>query len=776
MIRRATWGVPAVVLAALVLAPTAQADWVRQTWGAKAFHADTLTVVGAGATSRIVFNLSAIPRGATVHRALLRNHRVRQPARPIRIFVVEGLEGDKPAVGAKALALVPPRNQWFDATEAVRAWVKRPKSNLGLSLAAAGGFDPKEAFLDIWYDGRRKDVPDGVTGLKAVHRDGQTFLTWDELPMYRPAPKDVVWAMHDKRPWHYVDGPGKGYMGKPRVAGIKQATLRKIQRFKVINATTRSMSRQRPRLVRTGPWPDVYYRVYRSREKITPGSIHRAEWIGDTRPLCEYDMSMVRIVTWGEYYDPREDPEGFIPTYCLADGRSLPPGRAFFVHTPTASGRWHYAVTVWRDGVENFKVAPGAASLAEPVAEKTAPLKPILQFPRVAWGTVLYKYYLWEGPPLTAAATAGINRISVYVHPKRVEPGWLSVIRFAPANVHDKSNVMMRLDFGNGIGYSQGRGSFLSLAESKVDYYDERSISRLIDWVRKEWKIDPSHGIVSEGQYVPPMYAVRNPDRIRYLHTQASRLGYDWLWRPEACPLGRLLGPRDSARTVDNLPAWEQWHLGYYLRDPSRDLPFFYWKEQQEGPQISFLAIAALRDARQPFASEWGGGRLSRQLRHMLRRMRWDRSVPAFAHCSLDANPGSGWRPDGDPRGQINGYLVWDYDTVAESPDRWEMAVGLSPEAPRDDCTVDLTPRHCRAFKPKAGDVFRWTNTDLASGREVQAGQVTADRWGLVTLKSVKVSKGATDQAGRAAKCQNLIRISRGAKGSPTGSGRREVR
>jgi hypothetical protein len=160
----------------------------------------------------------------------------------------------------------------------------------------------------------------------------------------------------------------------------------------------------------------------------------------------------------------------------------------------------------------------------------------------------------------------------------------------------------------------------------------------------------------------------------------------------------------------------------------------------------------------------------------MLRRMRWDRSVPAFGHCSLDANPGSGWRPDGDPRGQINGYLVWDYDTVTESPDRWEMAVGLSTAAPRNDCTVDLTPRHCRAFKPKAGDVFRWTNTDLASGREVQAGQVTADRWGLVTLKSVKVSKGAADQAGRAAKCQNLIRISRGAKGSPTGSERREVR
>jgi hypothetical protein len=141
----------------------------------------------------------------------------------------------------------------------------------------------------------------------------------------------------------------------------------------------------------------------------------------------------------------------------------------------------------------------------------------------------------------------------------------------------------------------------------------------------------------------------------------------------------------------------------------------------------------------------------------MLRLMRWDKSVPAFGRCSLDANPGSGWRPDGDPKGQINGFLVWDYATVAESADQWEMTVGLTADAPRGQCTVDLTPRHCKLFKPKSGDKFLWTNTD-GRGQEIQAGEVAADKFGLVTLRDLRVLKSA---AGDQAKPANSLRVTR---------------
>ena len=767
-----THAVLALLATALLFAGAAFGGVVRETWGKKAIHSEALTVVAQPGGARIVFDLKAIPKDAKVYRALLRNEKIDQPAQPVRIFALMALpEGQEPKLADKPLVLLPPRCQWFDATEAVQRWVANPQANHGLSLAQAAGFAPETAFLDVWYQAEPKDPPPGVTDIQALHHDGQTFLTWQELPMYRPEAAEVVWAQYDKRPWRIMDGPGEGYLGRPRVAGILQKTLRKLQRYEVINSTTNSMSRTPPKLVRKGAWPDVSYRVYRSSKPITPETIADAEWIGDIRPLSGYDHSMIRIETWGEYYDPRENPEAFIPTYCLADGESLPPGRAFHVSTTTEPGAWYYAVTVSQDGVESFAVAPGQGSLKEPVAETPAPLKPVLQYPSVAWDCISFKYYLWEGPPLTNLARAGLNRIAIYVSPKHQEAApkrdealpataWLSLVKLVPAKMYDDKQVMLGMDFGNALGYSQGRGSFLSLAESKMDYYYERTWTRMIDWACQQWRVDPGHGVVAEGHYVPPLYPVRHGDRIKFIKTQPWALGYDWVWRPGSCPLGSLVGPRASAVTTDGLPAWDVWHLEYYLRsDPARDLPFCHWIEQQEGPAISFLPVAAMRDARQPFACEWGGGRLSSQLSGMLRMLRWDKPVPAFGHCSLDANPGAGWRPDGDPKGQINGFLIWDYAGVTESAEAWEMSVGLTLDAPRGDCTVNLTPRHCKLFKPKPGEKLAWANTD-AQGKSIQTGDVTADQWGLVTLKDLKVLKGAPT-ANKQAPCDNRIRISR---------------
>jgi len=97
---------------------------------------------------------------------------------------------------------------------------------------------------------------------------------------------------------------------------------------------------------------------------------------------------------------------------------------------------------------------------------------------------------------------------------------------------------------------------------------------------------------------------------------------------------------------------------------------------------------------------------------------------------------------DGDSEGQANLYLFWETKDVVDEAAKWEMTVGLTPPAPKDTCTVDITPRRCQAFKPKPGERFKWTNTSVADGKVVQTGTVTADRWGLVTLKDAAVTKG----------------------------------
>jgi len=70
------------------------------------------------------------------------------------------------------------------------------------------------------------------------------------------------------------------------------------------------------------------------------------------------------------------------------------------------------------------------------------------------------------------------------------------------------------------------------------------------------------------------------------------------------------------------------------------------------------------------------------------------------------------------------------------------MTVWVVAACPENACAVDVTPRHCKAFKPKPGRKFKWTNTSLAGGKVVATGTVAADKWGLVTLKQLSIDKG----------------------------------
>ena len=68
------------------------------------------------------------------------------------------------------------------------------------------------------------------------------------------------------------------------------------------------------------------------------------------------------------------------------------------------------------------------------------------------------------------------------------------------------------------------------------------------------------------------------------------------------------------------------------------------------------------------------------------------------------------------------------------------MTIYLVPECPEQECTVDLTPRHRKQFNPKPGTKLKWENKDLKTGKAV-SGDIEVDKWGLVTLKNLTVTK-----------------------------------
>jgi hypothetical protein len=304
------------------------------------------------------------------------------------------------------------------------------------------------------------------------------------------------------------------------------------------------------------------------------------------------------------------------------------------------------------------------------------------------------------------------------------------------------------LGYGPQVGYSQGRGTLRSFAESSVDYFSERYILANVRWAMKKWPIDRARIQCSASTH----FAVRHFELFRNLFLGPFALDMDRKWNPGSGSLAGMLGPADSAKTVDGHRAWDSLDLSWFLKkDPGRDIPFMacFFTQPKDGNhgaeygwQDDPKGLAALRDARQPYLAQWGGASVAREVADGVRSLRWDRSVPAFSRCSLDNNPGNGDCDDGDPWGQINGYLFWDYDDVVDEEGRWAMTVYLVESCPEDACAVDITPRHCSRFRPKPGEKFKWTNKAVKDGSSTAPGAVEADRSGLVTLKQVTVTKG----------------------------------
>jgi len=740
--------IPCMLASCLLCVSAASAGVVRERWGPAGIHCtypDTMKLIQRGQVRCLLFDLSALPKGTRVHHASLRNQRVAQPAEPIEIRLLE--DPARPDAG-KLLALEKPSFKSFDATDAVRRWVADPTRNLGLALARSETFDPDTAYLEVLYEGKPKKPPPQVTGLQAVYHDGQTFLTWTELPRFRPAPGKTCWVTKiDRRKTEVADEPGPGFHGAPRIPAIRQGELRRLQMITVIDG--KKGTQQPPQLIRRKGFPDIKYRVYRSPGRITAATLQDAELVGEADALCGYDESMRKVAVSGEYYNQREVPENWIPMYCIEAGKTLAHGQAFYMYTPQEAGKSYYAVTVVKDGTENTADIGPPNSLAQPVAEKPAPIMPVLQYYQVdprRKKSLQSKYYCWPAPPCCNLPFQKPLRVIVETPPD-FSPGKTGLSIGGAGRGFLGLSIRGRFSHSGQIAYSQGLGTFLSIRQSKVDYYADRYFQYVISWVRRHHKIDPNKVMLTG---LDTAWALRHPELVKLARNGSYEINFDQKWNPAMRSMFTRFGPPETAMTVDGHRAWDLVDIGWFLNhDPARDIPFFLCVHggKESGHAIEFgwqddpKGWAALRDARQTFVGAWGGGRISPEVYTLIYGFPFDKSVPAFSNCSLDGNCGNGDPADGDPWGQINGYLLWDPATITDRPDRWEMTVFLASDAFRQSCTVDVTPRHRRAFQPKAGAVFRWTNTDLKANKQVQSDKVTADKWGLVTLKNVLVTK-----------------------------------
>ena len=561
-----------------------------------------------------------------------------------------------------------------------------------------------------------------VSGLTAFHREGQTFLTWKE-----------------------ADSPVKG---EALSVPVHRALLKEWS-------------------------PKIAYRVYRSDNPID--SVQGLQSVGETGPLS----------CWHNVYSQSRNfsEKDLVSRYVIVEGQTpLSPGTGLYVHNPQGAGerRGYYAVTVVTDGKEDITLGAGNL-LKDPVAEKQGQGVPVLQsvktVPELNYARVepeLRHYIRWEAPP-HANHENQANDILVAIPKQRAKP--------APVGLHlhgwggsynrgwgwwinaEKGAILIAANqdpydwwTGHHEFFGKGRRSQEAWQKGVVRPYTQTRLLSLVDWAATQWDIDRSRVFAAGGSMGGSgslMLALRHPEKIAWaIGTVGVRI-------PHLSPqfknsYAQVYGePAWGVKFEDGTPVWDYFNDAWYLRQyPARETPFVTWSNGKNDGAIGWPQAVefykAMQETKRPHLFVWGqkghrqpaampkegGGRVMPIDIHI------DQSLPAFTRCSLDGNPGNGDPKDGDPEGSVNSWLYWETTNIVDAAAAWEMTVALAPKAPKDECTVDLTPRRLQAFKVKAGATFKWTNTN--GGREVQSGVVTADANGLVTIEGLNVTKSGS--------------------------------
>jgi hypothetical protein len=695
------------------------------------------------------FELSSLPKGAKIQRAILH-------------FPFRSDWGGHSAVkllpfgiSEKCLATYPPSHRSLDATEAVRAWVGDAEVNEGLKIIQAGRATLEEAILEVSYLCQVSSSLPVVKGLKAEHRDGQTFLTWRE-------PYDVI--------------------------GRDEPTFEDFER-----AVLDAQAKRR-----------IFYRVYRYEQPITTTNIGRTELISEVPEalscwnllaIANTEHPQVGITKRSPLHGGNLRLAHIMTRYKLSDDKqALPRCTGLAVLNARQSGKHYYAVTVSIDGREAVDKLTSNQSLDSAVDEKPAKF-PLIIYQRTKQSQrdapAVDVYVCWLEPPLVhkprpveiymvrwpdlPKASPG-RRLPLYVNlgtygcsaTEMSDPGWHAARR----HVRGAVTIGLAEEGKLWAGDHECLGTLRGLDEGVVWNHEQRRVLAATAWAMEKSGlfIDPER-IYLWGQFGGwalrhgELFAVVMSNGHNNIKTSREGRKHYWRWgQPDHGENWLGMNHVDYLDLADwvrknptiELPYWVCWPA--YGAYPDHSLGDFGFKPWQD-------FIGAMKETRRAFAAVWmsnGPGLARGVCGDMVPRIRLHQSLPAFSNCSLDTSPQTD-RPKGsyrpgrydedfqkyaDKEGGINLYQRWDPNSIVDEPKTWAVTVWLvSPNkrgefgSPADSATMDVTPRRCRKFKAKPGEQFFWTNTSAEDDRTIASGKVTADKWGLVTVKQVMIDK-----------------------------------
>jgi len=490
--------------------------------------------------------------------------------------------------------------------------------------------------------------------------------------------------------------------------------------------------------------------------------------------------------------------EHIMTRYRVSDNEApLPRTVGLAVLTAKQPGFHYYAVTVSADGREAVDRLTAGQSLTVAIDESPAKFPAIIyqrtREPQTGQEQppVVDVYVCWLEPPLIHSprpvevyivrypdtpAPSPVQRLPLYVNlgtygcsaTEMSDPGWHTARR----HVSGAITIGLAEEGTLWAGDHECLGTLRELDTGVVWNHEQRRVLAASAWAMEKPRlfVDPER-VYIWGQFAG--WALRHGDlfavvmsnghnnmktsregRKHYWRWGQPDHGENWLGINHQDYLDLALWVRENP-TVE-LPYWVCWPA--YGAFPDHSLGDFGFKPWQE-------FIGAMKETRRSFAAVWmtNGPGLARGVIHdMVPRIKLHQSLPAFSNCSLDTSPqtehprGSyypgrfddDFQKYADKEGGINLYQRWDPESMVDEPHTWAVTVWLAgsdtqPEfaSPADSATMDITPRRCQKFTAKPGEQFTWTNTRMREDKSTGSGEVTADRWGLVTIKQVVISK-----------------------------------
>jgi hypothetical protein len=306
------------------------------------------------------------------------------------------------------------------------------------------------------------------------------------------------------------------------------------------------------------------------------------------------------------------------------------------------------------------------------------------------------------------------------------------------------------------IEHPSGRGAFETMwlgyycvpqgaAHSEPRYYrfTENRLLWMIDWSIRRYGADPqrvSMGGSSMGGLGSINVGFRHPEVFAAVYPATT----PFLWWPPSSLVG------NQARDTQALMADGKTRYTDYTNSPRfaalrhEDMPFLGWavgrRDGNHNWQEYIDMVKTLTANHHGFAFSWNDGGHSEGPRAMgviskyypADKFPRNRSYPAFGNSSIDHKMGNGDKLDGDLVGGIN--LGFDWKDVIDEEGKWSVTV--SNDLVKETMTVDVTPRRCQKFKLNPGAECKWTTSTGATG------MVIADTWGLVTVPKVAIKAG----------------------------------